>query len=191
LRDQGAVAASVRSALLNVVATNATIADWEQIHALASASRNPAEQREYYTLLGAATDPELAQRALELALGDAVPVTVRPQIIAAVARHAGNGLAGPRGADVATQFAIAHWPAIEPLLDARAVPRFVPDLANDSFAPDTIDALNAFAAAHFAASGRSSLVKAVAQIRINGTVRARLGEIDSWIAARALDHHGD
>jgi hypothetical protein len=132
----------------------------------------------------------LSQRALDLAISDEVPVTRRPLLLQAVGRSGSGAGPGARGTDRATRFAIEHWAVIQPWLDNRALPNFVPRLAAESFEPATIDALDTYAAAHIAPTARSTLAKTEAQIRGNIAVRARLGEIDRWLAARALHRQG-
>jgi aminopeptidase N len=61
----------------------------------------------------------------------------------------------------------------------------VPRLAGYSTDLATIDALNAFAAAHAAPSVKQDYVLAIARIRYAAKVRAtRLPEVDRWLATQ-------
>jgi hypothetical protein len=58
----------------------------------------------------------------------------------------------------------------------------VPQLASGSGDLNMITRLNSFAAGHIPSSARSSLEKAIAQIRYNVQIGTHLADIDRWIA---------
>ena len=168
------LSAAQRKIVLAVVAMNADSATWDKLHALERTAATDLEKQQYYRLLGAAADPQLAQRALDLSLTQEAPVTLRPLIIGSVATD---------HPDLAAKFAIAHWDVIDPILESDSKSQFVPSLATSSSDLNTIARLNEFAASHIPASVRSSLEKASANIRYNVRIGTHLADIDRWIAA--------
>src|SRR3546814_4225441 len=68
--DPRALDGPAKGLWLDIVATNATAADWDKLHRLAQASKSSVERSMLYTLLGTAKDDALAQRALALSLTD-------------------------------------------------------------------------------------------------------------------------
>jgi aminopeptidase N len=167
------VSAAQRSIVLGIVATNADGATWDKLHALARTAGTELEKRDYYRLLGAAEDPRIAQRALDLALTQEPAVTLRPLILDSVARD---------HPELAANFAIAHWDAIAPMLESDSKAQYVPNLAGGSGDLSMITRLNEFAAGHIPASARGSLEMAIARIRYNVQIGTRLADIDRWIA---------
>ncbi|HSY08621.1 MAG TPA: M1 family aminopeptidase [Steroidobacteraceae bacterium] len=166
------VTAAERNSVLEVVAANADGHAWEKLHTLARAAPTELEKLQYYRLLGEAADPHLAQRALDLALTQEASVTLRPLIISAVAAD---------HPELAAKFAIAHWDAIDPILESDSKTQYVPRLASSSSDPRMITGLNEFAAGHIPASAASSLEKAIAHIRYNVQIVDHLSDIDQWI----------
>jgi aminopeptidase N len=167
------VSAAERNIVLAVVAASADGPTWDKLHALARVAATELEKQQYYRLLGAAATPALAQRALDLALMQEAPLTLRPLIISSVA------LEHP---DLAANFAIAHWDTIDPILESGSKFQYVPRLASSSSDLDMIKRLNAFALGHIPSSASSSLEKAIAQIRYNLQIVDHLADIDRWIA---------
>jgi len=168
---------ATRRAVLAIVGLNADAATWEEIHQLARKASTSLEKTEFYTLLGRARDPVLAQRALDLSISGETEPTTAPGIISAVSG------AHPK---LALDFAAAHWAKVEPLLDSSARVSYVTRLASGAVDTATADALDVFAQAHIAASARGDVRKARAQIEYNAKVRAeRLPEVDDWLAKRA------
>jgi aminopeptidase N len=167
------VSAAQRHIVLGVVAANADAPTWDKLHALARGSATELEKQEYYRLLGTAAEAQIAQRALDLTLTQEVPVTLRPLILESVAHN---------HPELAANFAIAHWDVIDPMLETDSRPQYVPKLASGSGDLNMITSLNAFAAGHIPSSARSSLEKAIAQIRYNVQIGTHLADIDRWIA---------
>ena len=82
-------AGPLRETILGVVAHNADAATWERLRRMARDERNPAGPGRSSTgLLGSASDPALAQRALDLALTDEPGATNSSRIVGARRRPA-------------------------------------------------------------------------------------------------------
>ncbi len=175
VKNPQSLSGDMRRNVLRIVATHADPAIWNQLHALAKATKDSLQKREYYTLLGAARDPALASQALALTLTDEAPITVRPSIIDATAQY---------NPEIAVDFAAAHADAINAMLEPDSRNEFVPRLARGSYEPATIPKLEAYAKTHIAPSARQEMVKAEAEISYYARVRkARLPEVDLWLAS--------
>ncbi|ABD24891.1 peptidase M1, membrane alanine aminopeptidase [Novosphingobium aromaticivorans DSM 12444] len=122
---------------LNIVARNATKADWDAIRQMAAASNSAVERQFLYTLLGRPADPALAAAARDLALTD-VPgkTTSAAMIVAAAGLHP----------DATYDFAVANRAKIEGLVDAQSRVTFIASLANASNDPAMLAKLEAFKA---------------------------------------------
>ena len=127
----------LKTTWLNIVARNATKADWDAIQKMAAASSSAVERQFLYTLLGRAADPALATAARDLALTDVPGKTTSAAIIVAAA-----GL----HPDATYDFALANRNRIEALVDAQSRVTFIASLANSSNDPAMIAKLETFRA---------------------------------------------
>lgn len=166
----GALAQTVQAA----AARHADPATWEQLHKLARTANASSERARFYRLLSSTKDPALADRALALALSGEPPPTTAPAIIAAVAAlHP----------DKAFDFAIAHRPQVETLLEPTTQATFFVNLARGSRDKDMLKKLDAFAET-IPESSRGEVRKAAAEVRNRRDFADRgLTEIDRWVAA--------
>ncbi|QUD86482.1 M1 family metallopeptidase [Phenylobacterium montanum] len=174
LYDPTSLDASARRTVLAIVGRQASAADWERLHQLAKTAKSELERTEYYSLLGAADDPALAAKALDLALSGEPPATTAPDIIGAVSdRHPG----------LALDFTSAHWAKVSELLEPDSRPSFAPHLVTGEPDRGLADRLNAFADRNIPEDARQEVRKAVSSILYQAQVRdARLPEVDRWIA---------
>ena len=175
-KEPGALPAAIRWPVLEVAARHADAALWEEMHSRARKTTNPVEQQELYTLLGAALDPALAQRALKLALSGEPPSTVAPAIIRTVAgRHPA----------LAYDFAVANEAAVLALVEASSRYSYIPALAQSS--PDAALAkrLREYSERAIPASGRQDAEVAIAEIdrRARSYAYTR-PELEAWVQAR-------
>jgi aminopeptidase N len=167
----------LRTTLLGVLAYNANAEQWERLHQLARAERNPLVKQELYGLLGSAKDPALAQRALDLALTDEPGATNGSRMIAAVAGD---------HPDMAFDYALAHLDQVDGLVDASSRSRYLPRLASGSSDPAMIDKLTRFASEHMTPQSRTPADQAIGAIRNRIQVREeRLPDIGRWLEAHA------
>ncbi|MGC9953123.1 MAG: M1 family metallopeptidase [Rhizomicrobium sp.] len=173
VKNPARLSGDLRSSVLSIVAAHADAATWEQLHALAKNAQSSLEKRQFYALLGAVHDRALAERALDLALSDEAPVTMRPAVVDSVAAYY---------PEMAFDFTEAHFDAINTMLEPDSRNEFAPQLAQSSTDPAMIAKLEAFAGAHIPATARQATVKAEAAIAYAAMVRAkRLPEIDRWL----------
>ncbi|WP_298174923.1 M1 family metallopeptidase [Novosphingobium sp.] len=135
--DPKAMDGPLKTTWLNIVARNATKADWDAIRTLAAASNSGVERQFLYTLLGRPADAALAKAARELALTDAPGKTTSAAMIVATAvLHA----------DETYEFALANRAQIEALVDAQSRVTFIAQLGAGSNDPAMIDKLKSFKA---------------------------------------------
>ncbi|MDB5692649.1 MAG: family peptidase [Alphaproteobacteria bacterium] len=174
--DKLATSGPLRTTILGVVARNNDPAGWDRLHAEAKAERNPLVRAQLYRMLGAAHDPALAQRALDLALTDEPGPTTSPNIIAAVAAE---------HPDLAFDFALRNRERVEALVDSSSRSRYLPGLAGGSSDPAMIGKLEAFATRNMTPQSRRPADVAIASIRDRVRIRAtRLPEITRWFEAK-------
>ena len=176
LKAPASLSGDLRSSVLSIVAAHADAATWEQLHALAKSAPSSLEKREFYDLLGRAHDRALAGRALDLALTEEAPVTMRPAIVDSVSDY---------HPEMAFDFTETHLDAINAMLEPDSRNEFTPRLAETSTDPAMTAKLAAFAEAHIPATARQATVKAQAAVAYAAMVRAkRLPEIDRWLKRR-------
>jgi len=127
----------LKTTWLNIVARNATRADWNAIQKMAAASSSAVERQFLYTLLGRPADPALAKAARDLALTDGPgKTTSAAMIVASAGLHA----------DETYDFALSNRDRIEALVDAQSRVTFIASLANASNDPAMIAKLQTFKA---------------------------------------------
>ena len=164
VQNPSSLDADLRDSVLEIIAEHADAKDWDQLHALAKAAKSSLEKQDLFVRLGYVHDPALARRALQLALGDEAPLTVRPAIVRAVSVHF-SGLA--------VDFAIAHADVLAVSLEPDSRAQFVPRLASNANDPAMIATLRAYAAAHIPASAQGDVVKAAAAISYKAEIRRK------------------
>jgi aminopeptidase N len=175
LKDPNALSAGVRKAMLNVVARNADAATWEQLHARAKATQNAVEKLELYQLLGSASDPALAKRALDLAVTDEPGPTNGPAVIRNVAdQHPA----------LAFDFVLANEAAVYARIETSSRTRYVPGLVTSSTDTALADRMMAYAAKTFPAQELGAAKSSAAAVAFRARIkRERLPEIVRWTAA--------
>jgi aminopeptidase N len=176
IANPASLSAGARRAVLSIVASHASPADWDQLHAMARTAPTEVEREQFYSLLGRAEDPVLAQKALDLSVSGEPPPTVAPNVIDSVAI---------RFPATALDFCAAHWAAISQLMEPDSRTQYVADLVGRGADPALIAKLDAFAETNVPASARGQVRRADAQIAYRAMIRAkRLPDADRWLAAR-------
>jgi aminopeptidase N len=168
------VAAGQRGPALSAFAYAATPEDWEFLHAKARAETSPPVKQRYYRLLGAVKDPALAQRALDLAMSDEVPLALKGSIFQSVSQN---------HPDLAFDYAVAHKEQINAALEASTASRFVVGLPGGSSNPETAKKVMDYAQANLPEGSRTPAIATAALINYRAGLRQRqAGAIGAWAA---------
>ncbi|MEZ5972898.1 MAG: M1 family metallopeptidase [Hyphomonadaceae bacterium] len=172
--DPAALPAAIRNATRTVYAANAAEGDFNALLAQARAESEFVEQRRLWLLLASVKDDALAQRMLQMALGDDIPRQIRPQVISVVsANHARMGW----------DFLVANRATIEAMLDPLQRLEFPTNIAAISGDPAMVDELARYSENFPEGSARDAVAAAQAQIRIRAeTIRERMPAVEAWIA---------
>jgi aminopeptidase N len=175
--DASALDGPLRETWLEIIAANASQADWDRLRQLGRKAESQVIKSSYYELLGGARDLALARQALALALTDEPSKTVSASMLNMIAQNF---------PDEAFDFAVANQKSVEALVDVSAQSRFIAQLARASSDPAMLAKLDRFAQTGTGPSVRESVEKA------KGTIRTRLASeprikagIREW-----LGHHG-
>jgi len=165
---------TARQTVLQIVASHADAATWDQLHALAQQATDPTDKSRLYRYLAIAHDPALADRALALALTGEPRPTDAPDLISGVS---GNY------PEKAFDFALAHRAAVEAMIEPTSRTSFFARLASGAHSAAVLPKLDAFAAT-VPASTKGEITKAKSAIGYRLEVIAqRLPEVDRWLAA--------
>ena len=171
--NPNAVPGGLKRTWLGIVATNADLATWEQLHQMAKNASSATERQNLYSLLGSAEDEALAKRALELAITDEPGSTVSAGVIGAVAR---------RHPELALDFVMTHWDQVSKFVDATSQSRFVARLASGSHKAETIAKLQHYANAHIAATSRKPIDQAINVIKVRLATEPRIkSQVGEWL----------
>ena len=156
---------------------DASSAGWERLRVQARAETNPLVEAQLYRLLGAARDPVLARRALDLALTDEPGATTSAGIVSAVASE---------HPDLAFDWAMENREKVEGLVDISSRSRYFAGLASGSSDPAMVAKLQDYAARHMTPESRRPADTAIASIEDRVRVRReRLPAITAWLEAKA------
>ncbi len=169
--DVTAMPAAIRNAALKVVASHADSATWEALHAKAATSKNALEKQQFYTVLGAVRDPDLARRTLALALSDEPPITLRPVLLREVSR---------RYAALTWDFLLRNRAKADAQFAPEGVAAVLPRLVSATNDPALAARMRTWALANGGVGTRLraglSAVENRAEVR-----KTRLGEVDRWV----------
>ncbi len=135
--DPKAMDGPLKTTWLNIVARNASKADWDAIRKMAATSNSAVERQFLYTLLGRPADATLAAAARDLALAEEPGKTTSAAMIVSSA-----GLHPEETYD----FAVANRARLESLVDAQSRVTFIASLAQTSNDPAMIAKLETFKA---------------------------------------------
>jgi aminopeptidase N len=152
-------------------------AGWEALRQRAKAEKDPQIKQDDYAALANVNDPVLAQKTLDLALTEELPVPVRPQLLNTVS---GNF------PEMAFDFAVAHADTINALLEESTRAGFIVGLANGSNDSALADRVKAYAHRALAPQSRLAANTAIAGIRIRAKQRAELmPAFAAWVGSDA------
>lgn len=176
--DPQAMPAALRKSILAVVAQHADTRTWDALRKAAREESSPLVKDAMYGLLASANAPQLARRALALAISDEPGETIGAEMIATVAAN---------HPDMAFDFALANMAAVDRRIDASSRSRYFPMLARGSSDPAMVGKVRAYAEAHLAPEARRDAETAIAAIEDRLKVRAqRVPEIDSWLERNGI-----
>jgi len=170
--DPQAIPPAIRQPILNTLAANATPAEWEDLLALTRAETNPVVKNGYVRLLGAAKDPALAARALDLLKGDVLTAQQKPTILRAVA--GGHP-------DMAFDFAVANADLVNGVLEASTRAGFIVSLGAGSNDPAMPGKITAYAEKNLPEAARGGAKRALSSIAVRKAVADRLrAGVTAW-----------
>ena len=170
--DPHALDGPLKQNWLDIVAHNATAADWEKLEKLAVASTSTVDRSNLFALLGAVGDAKLAQRTLDLALTDVPGKTTAAAMIGAVSGD---------HSEMAVDFFLAHRDAVLGLLDASARTTYIERLASRGDTDSLVAKLKAYAAT-LPDDAKKPVERVLARITNRMANKARIaGEINAWL----------
>ena len=174
LTDRKSLAPDLRLPVLKTVGRYADEATWNKLHELGKKSAGLEEKQNYYAALTSATDPKLAERALQIALTDELPTSRAVYIMPAVARDSGHP-------EIAWKFAQAHMKELLAKADALGVNSYAPSLFNFFSDPARITELRAYGKAELPPAAAKPIEKAADEIAFRADFKKRLvEEISRW-----------
>jgi puromycin-sensitive aminopeptidase len=164
-RAGGPVDPSVASAVVDVVACVGGSEEFEVFRARADVAPTPQDQRRYRYALTRFRDPVLMERALEVAMSDAVRPQDAPFVLARAKANRDCG-------EIAWRFVRDRWEE----LTRRSAPSNVIYLAQGAFsltAPGDVADVQAFFRDHDIPQSRLSLLQHMEQQRLMAALRSR------------------
>ncbi|VVT22281.1 Aminopeptidase [Sphingomonas sp. EC-HK361] len=164
---------ATREALLSTYARNATSADWDTLLKLQQAERSPVAKNRLTTLLGAAHDPKVAQRAFGLLEGTTLSEPQRASLLASLGRSQ---------PDMAFDWAVAHRALVDSFVEQSSRAGFVVGLgagSNDAAMPGKIQA---YADKYLPEGSRGGAKRALTTIATRKAVADRLRPaVSKWL----------
>jgi aminopeptidase N len=157
------VSGATRLTALPIAAYAADAKAWDALRERAKAEKGPVAKRLYYGYLGAVADPELAKRALAIALTDEAPVPIRASIIRAVAGE---------HPEMAFNWGVTNAKAVNAILEESSRPGFIPELAGGATDAKIADAVMAYANKALPPGARGDAITAASLVRYRANVRA-------------------
>jgi aminopeptidase N len=171
-----ALPAAIRRPVLQAAALSASNELYEAIYGLAKSTRDSFGKDQLFAALAWAANASLAQRSLDIALGDDPAKTTGPKMIQRVA------VANP---DLAWQFALANLNRIAERLDEQQRLKFLPALTATSRSAKTLDDLQRYIADKVPPLARKSVERYVADLKFRlQVIEQRLPDIGKWLAGQ-------
>jgi aminopeptidase N len=173
--DPGRLPASIRQPVLRVVGLAADEGLYDCLYALAKAAVDPVAKDQYFMALAGARDKALAQRSLDIALGNDAAITTGPKMIS---RAAGEN------APLAWAFVLNHLNEVNAKLDALQRVTFVPSIGARSLDRAILKQLREFIDVNVPEANKAQVERFYADTAFRLSVRdQRIPEIDAWLAA--------
>jgi aminopeptidase N len=177
-KSADALPAAIRQPVHETVAVHADLKTWDEIRTRAMSATEPVERERLLVALGAARDPALAARTLELALDREVPVTFAASVISTVS------LDHP---ELAFEFAVAREGAVLDRVDAASRWAFIPALAASSSDVAMAERVRTYAEHSVPPDARQAATESIADILFRAEVKTRQQPaVEAWLHLRAV-----
>ena len=175
LADSKSLAPDLRPAVLAVVGRYADEATWKKLHELGLKTTSIEEKATYYNALSATIDPKLAERTLEISLGDELPTSRATSLVSRVARESEHP-------DLAWTFAKAHMKQLLAKTDALAANSYAPGLFTLFSDSALIAELERYAKSDLPASAAKDVAKASDEVGFRADMKSRVtAEMSTWL----------
>ncbi len=176
--DPEAMPGDIRSAIQAVALSHADQALFDLAVDRVKTLKTQIEKNDLLGDLARVRDPALARQVLDLAISDAVPVTIAPRMVGQVSGW---------HEDMAWQFALDHLDQISKGLDSMASARFMPGLLADTHNPVMVATLAAYIEKTVPVEDRARANTALASARQGVRFKAEQStKIDEWLRKRGF-----
>ncbi|UFZ08025.1 M1 family metallopeptidase [Bradyrhizobium ontarionense] len=171
--DPSTLPAAIRRPALVAAAISADTNLYGRLYDLAKSTTDSFGKDQLFLALASTEDAALAQRSLDIALGDDPAKTTGPKMIQRVAvTHA----------DLAWHFALTNLPKINERLDELQQLSFVPSLTAASRSPQVLEELQRYITEKVRPNSRKSAERYVADLTFRLQVIGRLlPAVDTWL----------
>lgn len=167
--DPATLAPDLRPAVFAVVGHYADEQTWNKLHELGLKTTSIEEKQNYYDALAEVTDPNLAERALEISLTDEVPTSRALFLVSKVGRESDHP-------ELAWEFAKKHMSELLGKADALAANSYAPGLFTFFSDATRVPELQDFAKAKLPTSAARDVAKAVDEVTFRAELKTRLIE---------------
>jgi aminopeptidase N len=182
LADPKSIPPDLRPPVLAVVGGYADEATWNKLHELGLKTTSVEEKQYYYDALACAKDPKLAERTLQISLGDELPTSRAVYLVGKVARQSEHP-------EIAWTFAKAHMKQLLAKADALGANSYAPSLFTFFSDAARIAELERYAKSDLPATAAKSVAKAVDEIGFRAELKPRLmTQIADWISEGSKGH---
>jgi len=171
--NPAAIPPAIRNPILSTYAVNATPAEWDALLALTKAETNPVAKNRFVSLLGAARDPALNQRALDLLKTDTVTAPQKASLLRAVAN---------RNPDLAFDWAAANRVLVEGFLEESTRSGYIVGLGAGSNDPAMPAKIQSYADKYIKESDRGGARRALTGIAVRKAASDRIRPaVEAWL----------
>ena len=172
--DPTAIPPSIRQPILSTYAVNATPAEWDALLALTRAEKNPVAKNRFVSLLGAARNPAIAGRALDLLKSDTISAPQKASLLRAVAGS---------HPDLAFDWAVANRTLVDGFIEDSSRAGYIVGLGAGSNDPAMPGKITAYADKYLAASSRGGVTRSLSAIAVRKAAAAQLQPaVSKWVA---------
>ena len=171
--DPAAIPPAIRNPILSTYAINATPAEWDNLLALTMAEKSPVAKNRFVSLLGAARDPALAQRALGLLKTDMITTPQKASLLRSVSgRHP----------DMAFDWAVANKTLVDTFVEPSSISGYIVALGGASNDPAMPGKIRAWGDKNLAAAARGGVQRTLAFMAVRkGTADQLRPAVTTWL----------